>query len=93
MLKVVIYYSKWPDEPTTERISKYLNAAVDTKMMAFLKSKYPDHFAYWPVTVENVTQSIYVSIQDLVRQFITDEHQGQIMPVQFDDLYWNYLNR
>ena len=77
----------------SERISKYLYAAVDTKMMVFLKSKYPNHFSCWPVTVENVSQSIYISIQDLVRQFITDEHQGQIKPVQFDDLYWNYLNR
>ena len=93
VLKVVIYYSKWPDEPTSERIAKYINAAVDTKMMAFLKSYYPGHIEHWPVTVENVSQSIYISMQKLVRQFITDEHQGQIMPVQFDDLYWNYLNR
>jgi len=93
VLKVVIYYSKWPDEPRSERVAKYLNAAVDTKMMAFLKSKYPDHFELWPVTVENVSQSIYVSIQELVRQFIADEHRDQIMPVQFDDLYWNILNR
>jgi len=93
VLKVVIYYSKWPDEPTSERITKYINAAVDTKMMAFLKSKYPGHIEHWPVTVENVSQSIYISMQNLVKQFITDEHQGQIMPVQFDDLYWNFLNR
>jgi len=93
VLKVVIYYSKWPDEATSERIEKYLNAAVDTKMMAFLKPKYLGHFEHWPVTVENVSQSIYVSIQELVRQFIEDEHKGKIMPVQFDDLYWNFLNR
>ena len=93
MLKVVIYYSKWPDELKSERIAIYLNAAVDTKMMAFLKSKCPDHFEFWPVTVGSVNQSIYVSIQELVRQFISDDHRDQIMPVQFDDLYWNYLNR
>jgi hypothetical protein len=69
VLKVVIYYSKWPDEAASERISKYLNAAVDTKMMAFLKSKYPDHFGFWPVTVESVSQSIYISMQKLVRQY------------------------
>lgn len=93
VLKVLIYYSKWPDEPKSERIAKYLNSAVDTKMMALLKSKYPDYFEFWPTTVESVNQSIYVSIQDLVRRFIADEHKGQIMPVQFDDLYWNILNR
>ena len=93
VLKVVLYYSKLPDEATSEKIAKYLNAAVDTKMMAFLKSKYPDHFKLWPLTVESVSQSIYLSIQELVRRFIADEHQGQIMPVQFDDLYWNILNR
>ena len=93
VLKVVIYYSRWPTESTSEKIERYINAAVDTKMMAFLKSKYPDHFERWPITVENVDQSKYVSIQELVRQFITDEHHGQILPVQFDDLYWNFLNR
>lgn len=93
VLKVVIYYCRWPDEATSERILKFLNAAVDTKMIAFLKSKYPYHFKIWPVTVESVSQSIYGSIQELVRRFITDEHQGKILPVQFDDLYWNFLNR
>jgi hypothetical protein len=92
VLKVVIYYSKWPDEPTSERIAKYLNAAVDTKMMGFLKSKYPNHIGFWPRTIESVTQSVYASIQEHVRQFIEDEHQGQIMPVQFDDLYWDFTS-
>lgn len=93
VLKVVIYYSKWPDERTSKNLTKHLNAAVDTKMMAFLKSKYPQQFPYWPKTVEDVSPSLYQSIQGLIKQFILDEHQGNIMPVQFDDLYWNYLNR
>ena len=93
VLKVVVYYSKWPNESAANELVKYLNAAVDTKMMAFLKTRYPEHFSHWPITVESVSQSTYASIQKLVRQFIADEHDGQIMPVQFDDLYWNYLNR
>jgi hypothetical protein len=93
VLKVAIYYSKWPNEPVSERIGKYIHAAVDTKMMAFLKSKYPDHFEIWPVTVGSVNRPRYLSIQELVRQFIADQHSGQIMPVQFDDLYWKFLNR
>lgn len=93
VLKVVVYYSKWPNEPISTKIANYINAAVDTKMMAFLKSHDPNHFEIWPVTVESVNQSIYLSMQHLVRQFITDKHQGKIMPVQFDDLYWNFLNR
>ena len=93
VLKVAIYYSKWPNEPVSEKIGNYIHAAVDTKMMAFLKSKYPDHFEIWPVTVGSVNRPRYVSIQELVRQFIADQHGGEIMPVQFDDLYWNFLNR
>jgi hypothetical protein len=93
VLKVVIYYCKWPNETTSERITKFLNAAVDTKMMAFLKSKYSNYFQLWPVTIENIDESKYLSVQKLVRQFIRDEHQNQILPVQFDDLYWNILNR
>lgn len=93
MLKVVIYYSKWPDESTSSKVEKYINAAVDTKMMAFLKSKYPGCFERWPTTVESVNQTMYESIQGLVRKFVADEHDGQIIPVQFDDLYWRILNR
>jgi hypothetical protein len=93
VLKVVIYYCKWPDETQSGQIIKFLNAAVDTQMMAFLKSIYPDHFQLWPVTIENIDESKYVLVQNLVKKLIKDEHQGQIIPVQFDDLYWNYLNR
>jgi hypothetical protein len=93
VLKVVIYYCRWPNESTSGSIAKYLNAAVDTQMLAFLKSKYSDNFQLWPITIENINQSKYVSVQKLVKQFIVDEHKGYIMPVQFDDLYWNILNR
>ncbi|MBC2733025.1 MAG: hypothetical protein HF981_01580 [Desulfobacteraceae bacterium] len=93
VLKVVVYYSGWPNESTANVLVKYINAAVDTKMMKLLRSRYPRHFQDWPVTVENVTKQTYTSLQELVKKFIDEEHDGQIMPVQFDDLYWNYLNR
>ena len=65
VLKVVIYYSRWPKESSSNKIIKYLNAAVDTQMMAFLKRRYPRSFKEWPVTVENVTKPKYIALQKL----------------------------
>ncbi len=92
VLKFVIYNKKWPDERTSKRVGKYLNAVVDTKIMMSLKSKYPDHFKHWPLNIENVDEPTYKSIQKLVRQIIKDEGQD-LMPVQFDDFYRDILNR
>jgi len=93
VLTVVVYYSKWPDVRTSVKISKWINAAVDNKMMGFLKASYPDCFDNWPSSVEEVNEAIYYELQDLVIRFIKDEHDGQILPVQFGDIYWNVLNR
>jgi len=92
-LKAAVYYSHLPNCERSKRISEWLNAAVDTKMMAMLRKEYPHEIESWPYTIENVDKSNYVKIQKLVRKFIEKKHQRQITPVQFDDIYWNKLNR
>jgi hypothetical protein len=47
----------------------------------------------WPKTVEEVDEGKYKKLQDIVCQFIKDKHKDQIIPVQFDDIYWKQLNR
>ncbi len=59
VLTVVVYYSKWPDANNSEMISKWINAAVDNKMMGFLKKEYPDYFDSWPSSVEEVDEAKY----------------------------------
>jgi hypothetical protein len=93
VLKVVIYYCQWPTLEKSKELSKWLHAAVDNKMMRFLKEKYTEYFPYWPKSVEGVDETTYLDLQKLVNRFIGDEHDGNIIPVQFDDIYWNILNR
>ena len=93
VLKVTVYYSHLPDVKKSALISKWLNAAVDTKMMAMLKKYYPADVRPWPTAIEQVNSSIYATIQETVRKFIHDKHGGSITPVQFDDIYWEALNR
>jgi len=93
VLKVVVYYCNWPNPEQARLLTDWLHAAVDNKMMKFLKMKYPNYFPSWPPSVERVNETIYRALQKLVRIFIRDEHKGNILPVQFDDIYWNILNR
>jgi len=93
VLTVVVYYSKWPDTPTSNKIQNWINAALDNKMMRFLKTEYPNEFDRWPISVEDVNEAIYNKLQSLVIRFINEKHEGRILPVQFGDIYWNVLNR
>jgi hypothetical protein len=93
VLKVVIHYCHHPIPEKSNELSQWLHAAVDTKMMGFLKGRYSDYFLNWPTSVEDVNEKTYLKLQRLVNKFIKDEHDGNIIPVQFDDIYWNILNR
>jgi len=93
VLKVTIYYCHLPDIEKSQIISRWLNAAVDEKMMAMLKKSYPASIKPWPDTIELVDRSSYAEIQETVRKFIRDNHGDNITPVQFDDIYWKALNR
>ena len=93
VLKVAVYYSHLPDCETSREITKWLNAAVDTNMMAMLKKEYPQDIQSWPTTVEQVDKTTYMTIQKIVRNFIREKHDNKILPVQFDDIYWKALNR
>ena len=58
-----------------------------------LKKYYPADVRPWPTAIEQVNSSVYATIQETVRKFIHDKHGGSITPVQFDDIYWEALNR
>ena len=93
VLKVVVHYCHWPNIKKSEELCQRLHAAIDNKMMHFLKGHYPDYFPRWPTSVESVDKSIYKKLQQLVKIFIREKHQNEIRPVNFDDLYWHRLNR
>jgi hypothetical protein len=93
VLKVAIYYCHLPECEKSKELSEWLNAAVDTKMMAKLRKHYPMAIKPWPRTIEKVDRQNYDEIQRIVKKFILEEHQDSITPVQFDDYYWRELNR
>lgn len=93
VLKVAVYYCHLPDCDKSRQLTQWLNAAVDTKMMNMLKKHYAKDIGPWPSAIERVNEQNYIKIQEIVRKFSTDKHQGSIVPVQFDDYYWLCLNR
>lgn len=88
VLKVVVYYCHLPEYEKSKELSKWLDAAVDTKMMAELRKRYPLDMKPWPHTIEDVHEQNYEEIQKIVKQFIREVHEDSISPVQFDDYYW-----
>jgi hypothetical protein len=93
VLKVVVHYCHWPNQRKSTELCKWLHAAIDNKMMRFLKDDYPDYFPIWPTSVEGVDKSSYKKLQQLVKIFIKEKHRNEILLVNFDDLYWHRLNR
>lgn len=94
ILKVAIYYCHLPNCEKSREISHWLNAAVDTKMMAMLRRYYRDAIKPWPIRVQDVKdRKSYEAIQELVRRFVMEKQSGKILPVQFDDIYWWKLNK
>jgi len=93
VLKVAIYYCHLPECEKSAQLSRWLNAAVDTKIMGMLGKHYRGDIVPWPMRIESVDRQGYINIQDLVRRFIGTKHEDSITPVQFDDYYWYKLNR
>lgn len=93
ILKVVIDYGHMPDCCKAKQISPWLNSAVDNKMMNMLRKNYPDAMKPWPTSISQVSREKYLIIQSLVRRFNIEKHDSNITPVQFDDIYWWYLNK
>ena len=94
VLKVVIHYSQLPDAQKANSIRPWLHAAIDNKMMHLLKSKYSYKLDPWPESIEKVCRDQYFHIQTFVQDFIVQNHANKpINPVDFDDIYWNLLNK
>lgn len=91
VFKVLIYYCNWPNQRKSRQLRKWIHAAVDNKMMQYLKQRYPTHFKSWPSTVEEVDKDTYIKLQDLVKQYNIEFEKEIKLPVEFDDKYWYIL--
>ena len=90
--KVYAYYCHLPDCKSAAKLLPLLHAAVDTKMMKTLKKEYPKENIK-AETIEAVSQSEYFALQKMVAKHIEDEFNNFILPVQYEDIMWYWLNR
>lgn len=90
VMKVVVHYCHLPDHNKAAMISKWLNAALDTKMMAYIR---PSGIVEWPKSIEQVDEYRYAVLQEAAANIIKNKYGGGISLVEFDDVYWEGLNR
>lgn len=90
-LKTFTYYCQLPETKTAKRIEGWLNAAIDTKMMKYLKGL-PEGDAINSTTIEEIDKHAYAKLQILVRKDIKRNFPIGTLPVQWDDIKWRELN-
>jgi hypothetical protein len=91
-MKVYVYYSQLPTKSAADLLAPWLHAGVDTPMMKYLDDRFPSDGVSFQ-TIERVDKKAYEKLQILVQRDISESFNGEILPVQFDDLMWNRLNR
>ncbi len=91
-LKVYIFYCSQPSSDVAARIGPFLHGAVDTAMMNYLKLKYPKT-PVQATTIEQVDEQTYRVLQAFLAQDIKDRFQSDILPVQWDDIMFQELDR
>ena len=88
-IKVYVYYCAQPTAEIAQRIVPFLNGAVDTPMMKYLKKKYATA-SVRATTINEVDATTYQTIQSLV---LTESGARKMHAVQYDDMMYRQLNR
>lgn len=91
-LKVYVYYSSLPNMCTAKTILPFLNTAIDNPILKHLKNSFPSEYVL-AKTVEQIDESTYKKLQELIRSDIKKSFNNDILPTQYDDIMWNRLNR
>lgn len=88
ILKVLVYYNCFPE---LKRIEKYLHAAIDRKMLVFLRNQNKNKDLKYNNEIKERIE--YQKLQECVREYINNINQNKAIrnPVQFDDIYWKKL--
>jgi 5-bromo-4-chloroindolyl phosphate hydrolysis protein len=91
-LKVYVYFCSQPSTDVSARINPFLHGAMDTAMMKYLTDKYPEA-SVRSTTIYQVDEQTYNILKGLVDRDITERFHDEILPVQWDDILWQELNR
>lgn len=92
-LKVCIYYCKLPSPSESSRIVPWLNGGIDTALLEHLKKEYHRPLLKGVFTLADITEEVYDELQNLIRSDIERSFNGEISPVQYDDIMWRELNQ
>jgi hypothetical protein len=90
-LKVYVYYCKMPSPAKAESLIPRLNGVIDTPILRLLYKKlediyrksYPPHYLW---TIKMIDWEDYDLLQKVIRQDIWDSFDGNIFPVQYDEI-------
>ena len=93
VLKVCIYYCNLPSAEVSSKIVPWLNGAIDTPILGDLKKRHSSPIISQISTIEDIDKIAYEELQKIIRTDIKESFNGEIFPVQYDDIKWRELNR
>jgi len=93
VLKVCVYYCNLPSTDVSSKIIPWLNGAIDTPILEDFKKRYNSPIISQTSTIEDIDKVKYEELQKMIRTDIEKSFNGEIFPVQYDDIKWRELNR
>lgn len=88
--KVFVYYCARPNPEVARRIFPFLNGAVDTPILQYLRRLPCATARISATTIKEIDQCAYHDLQALM---LAESGRHHMHPVQFDDVLWRQLNR
>ena len=92
VLKVYVYYSHLPSDDISSKLIPFLHGAIDNKILQKLKDEFPES-GVTACNIEEIDEAQYRLLQRLLGQSITGTEPPFLLPVEFDDITWEVLNR
>ena len=93
VLKVCIYYCNLPSAEVSSKIIPWLNGAIDTRILDDLKKRYNSSIISQASAIQDIDKARYEELQQIINTDIKKSFNGEISPVQYDDIKWRELNR
>ncbi|NQT84380.1 hypothetical protein HQ563_15250 [bacterium] len=93
VLKVCIYYCNLACAEVSSKTIPWLNGAIDSRILKDLKKRYNSSIISQASTIEDIDKATYEELQQMINTDIKKSFNGEISPVQYDDIKWRELNR
>jgi hypothetical protein len=90
--KVYVYYCALPSREAAQTLTPLLHSALDNKMVQHLIRGFP-RAGVKSKQLEDIDRPKYEQLQSLVGREIRENFNSEILPVQYDDIFFRRLNR